>query len=78
VPAPTVSEDLSLKKARFQLEQAQSKKKILVDYTRDMNIKVLESEVKKAQSDELAKKATWELEQAKERKLERLLRLEAK
>ncbi len=78
VKAPTVSEDLNLKKARFQLEHAQSKKKILVDYTRDKTTLELQAEVAKAKSDELAKKATWELEQAKERKLERLLRLEAK
>ena len=69
--AQKVSEDLALKKARFALEQAQSKKKVLVDYTRDKTIKELESDVKKALSDELAKKATLELETGKEKKLER-------
>ena len=66
-----VSEELTLKKARFALEQAQSKKKVLVEYTKDKTIKELESEVEKARSDELAKKATWELEKSKEKKLER-------
>ncbi len=60
--ATKVSEELTLKKARFALEQAQSKKKVLVEYTRDKTIKELQSEVEKARSDELAKKATWELE----------------
>ena len=69
------SEELSLKRARFYVEQAQSSKKVLVDYTRDKNIKTLESEVLKAKSDELAKKATWHLEQSKEFKLERQLGL---
>ena len=69
--AQKVSEDLALKKARFALEQAQSKKKVLVDYTRDKTIKELESDVKKALSDELAKKATHELEAGKEKKLVR-------
>ncbi len=69
--AQKVSEDLALKKARFSLEQAQSKKKVLVDYTRDKTIKELQSEVEKAGSDELAKKATWSLETSKEKKLEK-------
>ena len=43
--AQKVSEDLALKKARFALEQAQSKKKVLVDYTRDKTIKELQSDV---------------------------------
>ena len=69
--ATKVSEELTLKKARFALEQAQSKKKVLVDYTKGKTIKELKSEVEKARSDELAKKATWELEVGKEKKLER-------
>ena len=69
--ATAVSEELTLKKARFALEQAQSKKKVLVDYTRGKTVKELKSEVEKARSDELAKKATWELEVSKEKKLDR-------
>ncbi len=69
--ATKISEELTLKKARFALEQAQSKKKVLVEYTKAKTIKELQSEVEKARSDELAKKATWELEDSKEKKLEK-------
>jgi len=69
--ATKVSEELTLKKSRFALEQAQSKKKVLIDFTKGKTIKELKSEVEKARSDELAKKATWELETSKEKKLER-------
>jgi HlyD family secretion protein len=67
--AQKVSEELALKKARFAKEQAESKKMVLVNYTKDKTIKELESEVEKARSDELAKKATHELESGKEKKL---------
>ena len=69
--AQKVSEELNFKKAQFSLEQAMSKKKVLVDYTKHKTIKELESEVEKARSDELAKQATWELEKTKEAKLEK-------
>ena len=69
--ATKVSEELTLKKARFALEQSQSKKDVLVKYTKHKTIKELESEVEKARSDELAKKATYALEDTKEKKLER-------
>jgi HlyD family secretion protein len=69
--ATAVSEELTLKKAHFALEQAQSKKKVLVDYTRGKTVKELKSEVEKARSDELAKKATYSLEDSKEKKLEK-------
>ena len=67
--ATVVSEELMLKKARFALEQTQSKKTVLVGYTRGKTVKELRSEVEKARSDELAKKATYELESTKEKKL---------
>jgi HlyD family secretion protein len=66
-----VSEEQTLKKARFALEQAQSKKKVLVDYTRGKTVKELKSAVEKARSDELAKKEAWDREKAKELALER-------
>jgi len=69
--AKKVSEELSLKKARFALEQAQAKKKVLVDYTKPKTIKELKSEVEKARSTELAKKAAWLREKAREAELER-------
>ena len=60
----------------FSLEQAQSKKNVLVNYTRDKTIIELRSEVEKARSDELAKQANWELERTREAKLARQLGLE--
>jgi HlyD family secretion protein len=69
--ATLVTEELNFKKAQFTLEQAQQKKTVLVKYTRDKTIKELDSDVKKAHSDELAKQATWELEKGKEDKLEK-------
>jgi HlyD family secretion protein len=69
--AALTSEQQTLKKARFALEQSQSKKKVLVEYTKHKTIKELQSDVEKARSDELAKKATWDLEVSKEKKLER-------
>jgi HlyD family secretion protein len=68
--ATLVSEELNSEKAKYTLEQAQSKKKVLKEYTYEKTIKELDSDVKKANSDELAKQATWELEKGKENKLE--------
>jgi HlyD family secretion protein len=67
------SEERSLKKAVFAIEQAATKRKVLVDYTKGKTIKELKSEVDKARSDELAKEAAWNLEKAKQIELERLL-----
>ncbi len=72
--AQAVTEELNFKKAQFALEQAQSKLDVLIKYTREKTIKELESEVKKAHSDELAKEATWELEKGKEDKLEKQIK----
>ncbi len=76
--AAKISEELSFKKAQFSLEQAQSKRKVLVEYTKERNDMVFQSEVKKALSQELANKASWDLEQSKEKKLERQLGLHPK
>lgn len=61
---------LQLKKARFALELAQSRRKLLVQYTRGKRIKELQSAVEKDRTDELAKKCVTELEESKRRKLE--------
>ncbi len=71
---PNLRPELAFKKTQFSLEQAQSKKKVLVDYSRDKTIKELESKVKLARSDEIAKQAIWTLEVSKEKKLERELK----
>jgi len=69
--AQLITEELNFKKAQFAKEQAESKLDVLLKYTKEKTIKELESEVKKAHSDELAKQATWELEKSKEDKLEK-------
>jgi hypothetical protein len=71
--ATLVSEQLSFEKAKYALEQAQTRKKVLVEYTQDKTIKELRAEVKKARDDELAKKAAWKREEAAEAELERQL-----
>jgi hypothetical protein len=77
-PAQKTSEELNNKKAHFALEQVQSKKLVLVEYTKGKTFKELMSEVEKARSDELSKMATLELETSKEKKLERELRTKSK
>ncbi len=62
--------ELQLKKARYALELAQSRRKVLVNYTKGKRIKELKSAVEKERLDELAKKTVWELEESKRRKLE--------
>ncbi|MFI5456649.1 MAG: sigma-70 family RNA polymerase sigma factor [Isosphaerales bacterium] len=63
--------ELAVFRAQFGLEKGQNRKKLLVDFTKPRTIKQLKSDVQKAHSTELAKKATWELETGKEKKLER-------
>ncbi|MGO9469446.1 MAG: sigma-70 family RNA polymerase sigma factor [Isosphaeraceae bacterium] len=65
-----VISELQLKKARFALELAQSRKKVLVEYTRGKRIKELKSAVAKERADELATKAVWELKESKRQRLE--------
>jgi hypothetical protein len=60
---------------QFALERAQSRRLVLVDYTKSKTIKELRSAVEKARLDELDKEAAWDSEKAKEIELERQLRL---
>ena len=73
--AQKVSEERNRQKAQFALEQAQSWRRVLVDYTKSKTIKELRSAVEKARLDELDKEAAWDRERAKETELERQLRL---
>ncbi len=57
--AQKVAEELALKKAQFALEQAQTKRKVLVDYTKGKTIKELGSALEKARSVELDKQQLW-------------------
>ena len=55
--APYDKED----KRTFALRVAQSKKKVLLEYTKPLRIKKLESQVAKARSEETKRKGMWEL-----------------
>jgi RND family efflux transporter MFP subunit len=63
--------ELALERERRVLAQAERKRDVLDRLTKPKTILALEGQVKKALSDELAKQATWELENSKEDKLER-------
>jgi HlyD family secretion protein len=69
--AQATSEEIALQKAFTALEQAISKRSVLEKYTKNKTTKKLKSEVEKARSDELARKATWERETAKTEHIER-------
>jgi RND family efflux transporter MFP subunit len=55
------------------VEKAQSRLFLLENYTKGKTIKELSSEVEKLHADEVAKQQRWELEKAKEVKLERMI-----
>jgi len=67
--AEKVTEELTLKKARFALEQAQSKMNVLLNYTKDKTIKALTGLVETARARELAKQASLERERSVQRRL---------
>jgi RND family efflux transporter MFP subunit len=66
--------ELTLDREKRSLTQAEGKREVLRKYTYPKTLKELESEVKKARSDELAKEATWELEKGRENKLEKQIK----
>jgi hypothetical protein len=61
--------ELAELRARFGLEKAQHRRRVLLEFTKARKIKELQSVVERAHSDELARQATWELEKAQEEKL---------
>ncbi len=71
VPHEIKLAELGERRARFAFEKAQSRKKVLVDFTGPKKQKALKSAVEKARADELARKAILVLESGKEKKLER-------
>ncbi len=73
--AQNVSEELAFKKAQFALEQAQSQRKVLVDYTRPKTIRAFQSDRERLRADEWDKRRAWEQERAKEAELVRQLNL---
>jgi HlyD family secretion protein len=64
------AEHLTLQKTEFSLQEAQTKLYVLRNFTKVKQVKELEANIEKARSDELAKEATYNLEKAKEKKLE--------
>ena len=65
--------ELTVLRAGIGLEKVQNRHKILRDFTGPKRIKALQSNVKTTRSNELAKKAIWELQTAKEKKLEQMI-----
>jgi len=64
---------LVVRKTRFALERAQSRLKTLLNYSKPKRMKELQAEVEKSLANERAKKAIWELEISKAKKLERMI-----
>ncbi len=60
-----------------QLEQAEMKKKVLVEYTKPRKLKELQVEVEKARATELARQAEWEIEKARQDRLEKMIHRES-
>jgi hypothetical protein len=58
----------------YSIEQAQSKLKVLSQYTKGKTVMELVREAEKAKSDELTKEAAWDSEKSRENRLERQLR----
>jgi HlyD family secretion protein len=67
--AAKIADELRFKKAQFALEQAQSKRKVLVDYTKGKTIKELTGAVETARARELAKQAALEQERSAVKRL---------
>ena len=61
----------ALERERRSLAQAEAKRDVLENVTRDKTVKELEAEIRNARADELAKQRAWELEKRKAEKLER-------
>jgi RND family efflux transporter MFP subunit len=66
-----LADRMSKQKSDISLLNARKKMEVLIKYTKDKNVTELEANIKKALSDELAKKATLELETSKEKKFEK-------
>ncbi len=68
---PTRGPELVLEMAEFQIEQAKSRRKVLVEYTKPKMLKELREAVENTRADEQRKKSLWEHEKAKESDQER-------
>ncbi len=61
----------TIEREKAALELAKSRRELLEKYTKEKTIKALTVDVEQKRLDELAKQARWQLEQSKQRKLER-------
>ncbi len=66
-----LADRMAKQKSDISLLNARKKMEVLKKYTMDKNVTELDANIKKALSDELAKKATLDLETTKERKFEK-------
>ncbi len=64
-----LADKMTKQKAEISLANSKTQWTVLQNYTKKKQITELEANVKKAESDELAKKSTYELEKGKEEKL---------
>jgi RND family efflux transporter MFP subunit len=69
--ATNIADQLTKQQADFDVEQARMQLKVLQMYTKEKQIKSLNSDVEKAKADEYSKQSSFQLEQTKEKKLER-------
>jgi len=67
--AEKVSEELGLKQVRFALEEAQSKKMVLVNHSQARTIKALTGAIESARARELASQARLERERSAQKRL---------
>jgi hypothetical protein len=67
---PLTTNELDVKKARFALEQALSKKTVLSEFTKGKKTRELKTEADKTRDVEGAKKRAWDLEKLKQSVIE--------
>jgi multidrug resistance efflux pump len=64
-----VTGELALKRARLALEEAQSRKQVLINFTKEKNLKALTGAIESARARELAAQALLERERSLQKKL---------
>jgi hypothetical protein len=75
--AGVVVAQLEVKKAEFAVEQAESKLKVLLGYDNPKRLKELSADVEKAKADELAQRATLQIEQSRTKQFQALSKEQA-
>jgi hypothetical protein len=61
-------------KSKYVMEQAESKKRVLVEYTHPKRLKELQSDIEKKRSLELSKQADWDIQKSRLQKLQRTVK----